>query len=130
MFPCLLVETAGPQIPPRLQQPNTSWLCEFQALQCWQHKSTTSHLLMTVNILSQLAVTPVSFLHVSCLYLILVSVLSVPMLFPLSRYFHARTPTRAEPAQRIVKAELVDYPQDEGPVGQENKPQSKICSVQ
>lgn len=37
---------------------------------------------------------------------------------------------RVEPAQRIVKAELVDYPQDEGPIRQENNQQSKICSVQ
>ncbi|KAK7137472.1 hypothetical protein R3I94_013198 [Phoxinus phoxinus] len=34
-----------------------------------------------------------------------------------------------EQSQRIVKAELVDYPQDEGPIKQENN-QSKICSVQ
>ncbi|XP_059378262.1 ras-related protein Rab-28-like isoform X2 [Carassius carassius] len=34
-----------------------------------------------------------------------------------------------EQAQRIVKAELVDYPQDEGPIRQETN-QSKICSVQ
>lgn len=37
---------------------------------------------------------------------------------------------RVEPAQRIVKAELVDYPQDEGPIRHENNQQSKICSVQ
>ncbi|KAF1384978.1 hypothetical protein PFLUV_G00125830 [Perca fluviatilis] len=35
-----------------------------------------------------------------------------------------------EQSQRIVKAELVDYPQDEGPIRQENNHQSKICSVQ
>uniref|UniRef100_A0A8C1X6H1 Ras-related protein Rab-28 n=1 Tax=Cyprinus carpio TaxID=7962 RepID=A0A8C1X6H1_CYPCA len=34
-----------------------------------------------------------------------------------------------EQSQRIVKAELVDYPQDEGPIRQESN-QSKICSVQ
>ncbi|XP_026137139.1 ras-related protein Rab-28 isoform X2 [Carassius auratus] len=34
-----------------------------------------------------------------------------------------------EQSQRIVKAELVDYPQDEGPIRQETN-QSKICSVQ
>ncbi|XP_076143618.1 ras-related protein Rab-28 isoform X2 [Alosa pseudoharengus] len=34
-----------------------------------------------------------------------------------------------EQSQRIVKAELVDYPQDEGPIPQEST-QSKICSVQ
>ncbi|XP_067103689.1 ras-related protein Rab-28 isoform X2 [Osmerus mordax] len=34
-----------------------------------------------------------------------------------------------EQSQRIVKAELVDYPQDEGPIKQESN-QSKICSVQ
>ncbi|XP_051514466.1 ras-related protein Rab-28 isoform X2 [Myxocyprinus asiaticus] len=34
-----------------------------------------------------------------------------------------------EQSQRIVKAELVDYPQDEGPIRQDNN-QSKICSVQ
>ncbi|XP_067312814.1 ras-related protein Rab-28 isoform X2 [Pseudorasbora parva] len=34
-----------------------------------------------------------------------------------------------EQSQRIVKAELVDYPQDEGPIKQETN-QSKICSVQ
>ncbi|CAM4618671.1 unnamed protein product [Leuciscus chuanchicus] len=34
-----------------------------------------------------------------------------------------------EQSQRVVKAELVDYPQDEGPIKQENN-QSKICSVQ
>ncbi|XP_031424666.1 ras-related protein Rab-28 isoform X2 [Clupea harengus] len=34
-----------------------------------------------------------------------------------------------EQSQRIVKAELVDYPQDEGPLPQEAT-QSKICSVQ
>ena len=33
------------------------------------------------------------------------------------------------PTKRIVKAELVDYPQDEGPIKQESN-QSKICSVQ
>uniref|UniRef100_A0A8C6NIK0 Ras-related protein Rab-28 n=1 Tax=Nothobranchius furzeri TaxID=105023 RepID=A0A8C6NIK0_NOTFU len=35
-----------------------------------------------------------------------------------------------EQSQRIVKAELVDYPQDGGPITQENTQQSKICSVQ
>ncbi|KAM8848949.1 ras-related protein Rab-28 isoform X1 [Synchiropus splendidus] len=35
-----------------------------------------------------------------------------------------------EQSQRIVKAELVNYPQDEGPIRQENAQQSKICSVQ
>ncbi|XP_050984399.1 ras-related protein Rab-28 isoform X2 [Labeo rohita] len=34
-----------------------------------------------------------------------------------------------EQSQRIVKAELVDYPQDEGPIRKETN-QSKICSVQ
>uniref|UniRef100_A0A9J8D344 Ras-related protein Rab-28 n=1 Tax=Cyprinus carpio carpio TaxID=630221 RepID=A0A9J8D344_CYPCA len=34
-----------------------------------------------------------------------------------------------EQSQHIVKAELVDYPQDEGPIRQETN-QSKICSVQ
>ncbi|XP_059371344.1 ras-related protein Rab-28 isoform X2 [Carassius carassius] len=34
-----------------------------------------------------------------------------------------------EQSQRIVKAELVDYPQDEGPIRQETN-QSKICSLQ
>ncbi|XP_065130376.1 ras-related protein Rab-28 isoform X2 [Paramisgurnus dabryanus] len=34
-----------------------------------------------------------------------------------------------EQSQRIVKAQLVDYPQDEGPIRQETS-QSKICSVQ
>uniref|UniRef100_A0A672M9X7 Ras-related protein Rab-28 n=1 Tax=Sinocyclocheilus grahami TaxID=75366 RepID=A0A672M9X7_SINGR len=34
-----------------------------------------------------------------------------------------------EQSQHIVKAELVDYPQDEGPIGQETN-QSKICSIQ
>ncbi|XP_016373802.1 ras-related protein Rab-28-like isoform X2 [Sinocyclocheilus rhinocerous] len=34
-----------------------------------------------------------------------------------------------EQSQCIVKAELVDYPQDEGPIRQETN-QSKICSVQ
>ncbi|XP_055033623.1 ras-related protein Rab-28 isoform X2 [Misgurnus anguillicaudatus] len=34
-----------------------------------------------------------------------------------------------EQSQRIVKAELVNYPQDEGPIRQETN-QSKICSVQ
>ncbi|CAB1325649.1 unnamed protein product [Coregonus sp. 'balchen'] len=34
-----------------------------------------------------------------------------------------------EQSQRIVKAELVDYPQDEVPIRQETN-QSKICSVQ
>uniref|UniRef100_A0A9J8CJD2 Ras-related protein Rab-28 n=1 Tax=Cyprinus carpio carpio TaxID=630221 RepID=A0A9J8CJD2_CYPCA len=34
-----------------------------------------------------------------------------------------------EQSQHIVKAELVDYPQDEGPIRQESN-QSKICSVQ
>ncbi|XP_058654707.1 ras-related protein Rab-28 isoform X2 [Onychostoma macrolepis] len=34
-----------------------------------------------------------------------------------------------EQSQHIVKAELVDYPQDEGPITQETN-QSKICSVQ
>ncbi|XP_063350428.1 ras-related protein Rab-28 isoform X3 [Pelmatolapia mariae] len=35
-----------------------------------------------------------------------------------------------EQSQRIVKAELVDYPQDEGPISQENAQQSKICLIQ
>ncbi|XP_019725653.1 ras-related protein Rab-28 isoform X3 [Hippocampus comes] len=35
-----------------------------------------------------------------------------------------------EQSQRIVKAELVNYPQDEGPIRQENRQQSKICLVQ
>ncbi|XP_066498550.1 ras-related protein Rab-28 isoform X2 [Hoplias malabaricus] len=34
-----------------------------------------------------------------------------------------------EQSQRIVRAELVDYPQDEGPISQDAN-QSKICSVQ
>ncbi|XP_052010598.1 ras-related protein Rab-28 isoform X2 [Xyrauchen texanus] len=34
-----------------------------------------------------------------------------------------------EQSQHVVKAELVDYPQDEGPIRQDNN-QSKICSVQ
>ncbi|KAJ8014682.1 hypothetical protein DPEC_G00018190 [Dallia pectoralis] len=34
-----------------------------------------------------------------------------------------------EQSQKIVKAELVDYPQEEGPIRQETN-QSKICSVQ
>ncbi|XP_049323740.1 ras-related protein Rab-28 isoform X3 [Astyanax mexicanus] len=34
-----------------------------------------------------------------------------------------------EQSQRIVRAELVDYPQDEGPIAHDSN-QSKICSVQ
>lgn len=44
--------------------------------------------------------------------------------------FHSSTVQCTEPAQRIVKAELVDYPQDEGPIRQENGQKSKICLVQ
>lgn len=49
------------------------------------------------------------------------------ILFPV---FHSSTARYTEPAQRIVKAELVDYPQDEGPISQENAQQSKICLIQ
>lgn len=53
--------------------------------------------------------------------------LSLTFLFLLLTVVLAR---RVEPAQRIVKAELVNYPQDEGPIRQETPQRSQICSLQ
>lgn len=50
--------------------------------------------------------------------------------WPLTFSFLHLLAWRVEPAQRIVKAELVDYPQDEGPIRRETSQQSKICSLQ
>lgn len=60
-------------------------------------------------------------------YFILLIILTSDLFIPALMVSLAR---RVEPAQRIVKAELVDYPQDEGPIRRETSQQSKICSLQ